>query len=358
MKRFLQGEDATVAAVRNFLLRQQAENNDERTTDSETPVLAGADLDTAYAWDVAGVLASDPSILQLRASALETAARFGPDEDEDKVAEDEPRAEPRKPRRKLWIGAGMALAASICAIAILQPGWNRLWPASSPATMPDASPVASALPDDMLEISTEHGQRRMAALEDGSTITLDSMTRIFVASGSEGRRVRLVSGRALFDVKHSSQPFIVESNGGETIDLGTRFVVENTDKDTRVSLIEGKVSVRAKPSATPVDLLPGETVSYARQGPISPIGSIRSDPADWTRGHLVFDDTRLADAVATLSRYSQRPIEVADSPHLQNRRVNGLFLIRESENFAPALANALDLRVEKTPEGTDKLVPH
>ncbi|WP_230280471.1 FecR family protein [Croceicoccus sp. Ery15] len=352
MKHFLRTGGPARSAVRKHILRERAGNDDERAGTAPLPELSGADLDVAYAWDVAGILESDPAIAQIRMAAMGAVA--GEDEGEAVECRAETRSRPAI-GKALWAATGVALAASLATILLVQPRiassvHDVATAFGAPAT---SRPTATA---DEVEIRTIHGQRRRATLADGSTVVLDATTRLFVSTAGEERRVRLVAGRAMFDVAHSAKPFIVESNGGETIDLGTRFVVEDTGTDTRVSLIEGRLAVRTRAHDVPVNLLPGESVSYTAQGPVSPIAAVRDDPADWTRGHLVFNETRLAEAVATLSRYSSRPITVDQSAELQNRRVSGIFLIRDREEFASALASALDLRVEKSPDGSDRLI--
>ncbi|GAM07615.1 hypothetical protein MBENS4_4611 [Novosphingobium sp. MBES04] len=177
-----------------------------------------------------------------------------------------------------------------------------------------------------------------------------------IAISPDERRVRLLEGRAYFDVVHSQRPFIVETRGGETRDLGTRFVVEDAGGQTHVSLIEGEISVQAQARSAPVSLLPGETVGYDRNGTLSRITPSRGDPGDWTQGRLVFRDTRLAEVAEALSRYAPRPIVPAQAPEIQNRRVTGTFLIRDKSNFASALCEALDLRLVESPDGVDLLV--
>jgi hypothetical protein len=66
--------DATDAAARRFLLRRSVENDDEPSSAAAGAKAVGDDdpsaMHVAYAWDLAGALAEDPAIIELRAAAL------------------------------------------------------------------------------------------------------------------------------------------------------------------------------------------------------------------------------------------------------------------------------------------------
>ncbi len=53
----------------------------------------------------------------------------------------------------------------------------------------------------------------------------------------------------------------------------------------------------------------------------------------WKGGGLMFNDTRLSDAVAEINRYTQRPIAIADST-VGNYRISGVFKSNDPEHFS------------------------
>src|SRR5690606_1132157 len=94
--------------------------------------------------------------------------------------------------------------------------------------------------------STAIGEHRSLALADGSTVDLNSRTRIRVRYDERERRIELVEGQALFGVaKDAARPFVVESNGTRIRAVGTQFDVYKRRSGTRVTVIEGTVAVGA-----------------------------------------------------------------------------------------------------------------
>jgi transmembrane sensor len=52
----------------------------------------------------------------------------------------------------------------------------------------------------------------------------------------------------------------------------------------------------------------------------------------WRRGQVIFENTRLADAIAELNRYSDAQIELAE-PDLGNLRLSGAFATGQPSSF-------------------------
>lgn len=328
--------DATGAAVRNFLLRRSA-GNDDAPAPGGSVRPARADMDVAFAWDVAGSMADDPEILRLRAEAL--AAPVDPVGDN-----------PRPPRflRRSALAATGAMAAAICAYFA--------WPALSPRIMANGPPqIATVAPTDAIPIVSAGGTRRMVTLPDGTQVVLDARSDMRVAFNDGERRIFLMKGRAYFDVHHEARPFIVNSGGGETIDLGTRFVIDTDAGRTMVSLVEGKVMVRPEAASDPVPLKPGQSIRYAGKRQTAVLAQIDGDPLDWTTGRLMFDETPLDDAARILSRYAAAPIIVDPAVATRDRRVTGVFMTRDNAGFAATLAEALDLHVQTASDGSQRL---
>jgi transmembrane sensor len=187
-------------------------------------------------------------------------------------------------------------------------------------------------------------------LSDGSSIVLDTQSRIDVSYSPQQRTVRLVSGQAWFQVAHDAAwPFVVDAGDRRIIALGTAFDVRLDDRDdtVRVTLAEGKVAVEAIQSplirlihsAPPASVLsPGDllVVSGAK-----PAQSRRADVAkvgSWRQGQIMFDDDTLASAIAEMNRYSTQHIVLADSS-LAALRVSGVFNAGHSRNFIEAVTS-------------------
>ena len=97
------------------------------------------------------------------------------------------------------------------------------------------------------EIVTKRGSKSSIKLPDGTTVRLNTDSRLTYISFTAGktREVTLV-GEAYFDVAHdSSRPFIIHTGKVNIKVLGTSFNVRNypQDKELETSLIKGKIEV-------------------------------------------------------------------------------------------------------------------
>jgi ferric-dicitrate binding protein FerR (iron transport regulator) len=101
----------------------------------------------------------------------------------------------------------------------------------------------------MLELSapiyaTALGEQRSIQFEDGSTVELNSRSKIRVTYSKQERNVELIKGQALFHVAHDvSRPFIVAVGATRVRAVGTQFDVYRKSNGTVVTVVEGRVAV-------------------------------------------------------------------------------------------------------------------
>ena len=269
---------------------------------------------------------------------------------------------PNKPGRPLL--AKLALAASITLAALALP-------------VLDESVDASPRP-----YSTAIGQRQTINLEDGSSITLNTRSRVSVLFGPRQREVRLLAGEVFFHVLHDAdRPFRVFSNGVLLEDLGTDFNVYNyqTSPDqsgaarppgVRVSVLSGTVRLYCNcvASQTAVSLdsggaahpsAPSPFVSAllvaGQQGEISHVDGmdrlqiqqvsqddLRNSTA-WRDGEIILNRMTLAQAVAEFNRYNLQQMTVA--PEIAQLVVGGRFDNSDYRSLVAALSYQYPIQV-------------
>ncbi|UYY59181.1 FecR family protein [Sphingomonas sp. S2-65] len=202
------------------------------------------------------------------------------------------------------------------------------------------------------DYGTRRGEQKVATLEDGSRIALNTDTEVEVRYARDERRVTLERGEAMFDVApNHARPFLVTAGDKQIRALGTSFIVRRTGSGVVVTLLEGKVSVTDRravnKSVNPTILAPGERLTANADAP-STIDQPAIDAVTaWRRGQAVFSDTPLSAAVAELNRYGGPHIAVED-PHLASLRVSGVFATSDTTEFAAAIAALHGLRIQKT----------
>lgn len=202
--------------------------------------------------------------------------------------------------------------------------------------------------------ATSIGEQRTVQLADGSTVRLDTGSRIRVRFTGDRRTVELEAGQALFTVAHdTARPFTVEAGEARVTAVGTVFDVRRAGDGVEVTLVSGAV-----------DVMPGEGARTSRMGAGQQArvgyGGLRLAAVDtaietsWAEGRVVFRDTPLQEAVAEVNRYLTDPI-VLDSPDMAGERVNGVFKTGDRDAFVSAATEALGLKASPGADGAVRL---
>jgi transmembrane sensor len=196
---------------------------------------------------------------------------------------------------------------------------------------------------------TDTGELRLVALDDGSRVQLNTQTRIKVHFHDNSRQLVLQNGEALFRVAHdASRPFTVVAGAVTVTATGTQFDVSRNDDRIAVTLMQGQVIVRAA-DGTATTLLPGQQWRWPLEG--AAVRNVNTaNVVAWMQGRIVFDDTALADAIATVNRYGGKPV-MLDTPGMAQERISGTFEAGDSQSFATAVTAFLPLQLRKDGEG-------
>lgn len=155
-------------------------------------------------------------------------------------------------------------------------------------------------------LSTPRGKTFEVVLEDGSKIWLNADSRLEYPSRFVGdKRVVKLYGEAYFQIsKDEKRPFIVDTDGLQTIVLGTEFNVRNYKKEnSHVTLIEGSVKVNNTDNEHSVVLSPGENVRILEDGSLG----VKEVDVDtyiyWRDGYFYFDNMTFADIMQDIGRW-------------------------------------------------------
>ncbi len=210
-------------------------------------------------------------------------------------------------------------------------------------------------------VETARGEQRTLMLEDGTTVYLNTATRLAVRMTAHRRTVRLKAGEALFEVTHDpSRPFLVEGALGTVRVVGTRFdVALDGDRGRmQVVVVEGEVAVTpaaaAAVKAAPLSLTPGEMATIDAAG----VRERRvGDPErliSWREGYLVFDGSPLSEVVESINRYLPRPVRIADAG-IADLKVTAVVRLEDREAIVQALTAALPVKALRLENGTTLL---
>jgi transmembrane sensor len=217
------------------------------------------------------------------------------------------------------------------------------------------------------EYTARRGERATIQLADGSRVILAPESRLRV-SAAFGRRERAVElqGEAEFDVVHdTTRAFTVRAGRARVVDVGTRFDLRAYPDDSivRVAVAEGAVSIgsafSASRSSAGSRASAGSRVGavMVRHGEVAHLaanGRAEAEPMDaeapyfaWTQGKLEFDRAPLRDVLATITRWFDVDVRVADDA-MGRRLVTAEFSTRSPQEMIRALAHAVDASVAGT----------
>ncbi len=285
-------------------------------------------------------LAADP----LHADALGRAERgwavFDAAEDDEILAAMRAHAL-ASPARRTWLGWPQ-LAAAAAAIVLLV--------ATSLLMLPSmfsngGAPAVQQLVWTRYEAPA--AQVRVVTLSDSSVMTLGAGSVAETRLATDARAIRLVRGKALFEVSHDpARPFGVTAGDRRVVALGTRFEVDLGADALKVTLLRGKVAVEPLGGSGRTEMLaPGQQFTE-RSGAVAvnevPIVEV---PA-WSRDLIDLEDVRLGDALAQINRGSAVRVIVED-PQVANLRVSGQFRAGDAARFAATVAELHGLRVTR-----------
>lgn len=197
--------------------------------------------------------------------------------------------------------------------------------------------------------STEVGGRTLLTFADHTQIELNTDTAVRFRITGEERTVWLEKGEAWFRVSHNAaNPFTVIVGNHRITDLGTEFLVRDDPGRLEVALVKGRAqlsTVGERPQFA--TLTPGDdavatvaSISFAKR-----TSQQLADELAWKRGVLVFRQTKLADAIGEINRYSQIKLVIND-PVVAKMTIGGEFNTDSLDGFLQAMQTVLKLRVE------------
>jgi transmembrane sensor len=201
---------------------------------------------------------------------------------------------------------------------------------------------------------TAVGEQATRNLPDGSTVVLNTRTRLHLNWSESSRDIHLDSGEALFDVaRDPSRPFRVWTGGSVIRAVGTRFNVYRAGDGVTVTVLEGSVAIGESATVAGIQLAAGE---QARIGVEKQIRTARlaqpSRAVAWQSRRLIFEGEPLSQVIAELNRYNEKPLELAE-PSLASKRIHGVFDARDRESLIKFLQAFEDVKVE---DGHDGLI--
>ncbi|BBE16183.1 anti-sigma factor [Aquipluma nitroreducens] len=213
------------------------------------------------------------------------------------------------------------------------------------------SNLSSLSNSEITEIIVPKGQRSTVVLSDGSTVQLNSDSRLrFPSFFKTGKRKVTLIGEGFFNVAHDkAHPFVVEATGLQIEVLGTSFNVSNypNDKIITTYLQSGKVKIIDN-SKNNVFLNPSEAYSYSTITHKSVIEKIDDQHfSDWTKGLLTIKGENIGELAKKLERRFDIQIVFGDED-VKQHLYTGSIKDQDLKTVLDALEFASAIKYERT----------
>ena len=213
---------------------------------------------------------------------------------------------------------------------------------------------------------TAIGEQSSYRLEDGSTISMNTNSRIKVSFSDKRRTVRLLQGEANFQVvKDHERPFVVYVGTGMVWAVGTAFNVKLSSGAVDVIVTEGRVKVFADANEQETEAVlevreglddrdkviildAGKSVRYSQI--IDVVDPVSKEEMErklaWHHGALIFKGETLEEAVEEISRYTEQRFLIIDDS-IRYTRVGGHFKTNDIETLLATLSKGFNIKSEQ-----------
>lgn len=198
--------------------------------------------------------------------------------------------------------------------------------------------------------ATAKGEMRRIPLADGSTLTLNTDSRVEVYEENHRPLVKVRRGEVFVEAAANAEPLQVEVDGRRLDARAAAFVVRKLDgRPAQVVVQGGRVGLQAT-QTNPVTLLANMRASLrAAHGKVD-VAVLSADQMHrelaWREGKLAFYGETLADAATEFARYNDIEIVFADT-RLANAPITGLFAANNPAGFSHAVAEVFGARVQQ-----------
>lgn len=197
---------------------------------------------------------------------------------------------------------------------------------------------------------TRTGEIRRVPLADGSTVAINTETKLSVRLKEKERVVRLDHGEAFFQVaKDRARPFTVEAGRLRVRALGTAFSVREWGNGADILVSEGVVEAWTSGAEGNLIRIPAGKKAFIANN--AGVFQRNDDPTQieralaWRAGQIDLDGDPLVKAIAEFNRYNSRKIVLLDQS-IANEPLYGIFRTDGPHSFAQAIHDGFGIAVD------------
>ncbi|MBB6521350.1 FecR domain-containing protein [Pseudoteredinibacter isoporae] len=241
--------------------------------------------------------------------------------------------------------------------------WQYLGAAAASVLMAAAVIFWQANPGNVYQnsYSTARGEFAEIELPDGSSIELNTNSTLDVYFDDDSRLISLHKGEAYFDINSdSARPLSVDLGDAKVNVVGTEFNIRKKSESSHIIVTEGRVRVSEKTGHEQIAgnkalVSEGQQINvFKRTGLGLVMPKQDSQTINWRKKTLVFQETKLQQALEELNRYLIEPVDTSDES-LRYSLVSGTFSLEEPDTTLAAIIQTFAIQQELTDDGKTRL---
>ena len=246
----------------------------------------------------------------------------------------------RQRMSRRWFAAAAAILVMVAAALLV--------------TNPPGNVITESAP---VTYETAIGESRIVSLPDGSTMNMNTASRVIVDYTADARRIILDFGEIYLDVaKDADRPMSVVAGDRVVTALGTKFSVKRVGSDLQIAVEEGTVAVTRQGSLPPVAAgTIGDDDILLQAGAIAeiiddnePVATASAAAVEraqgWRHGIVRFDSEPLVEVIGEFNRYSEAKVLIEDSS-IMDLQISGALRLDNIELFLSSLEAIHPVRV-------------
>jgi transmembrane sensor len=195
--------------------------------------------------------------------------------------------------------------------------------------------------------STQYAENAQYTLADGSSVHLNSNTTLVTKFRLHSREITLDKGEASFTVKHELRPFTVAVNQSKVLDIGTVFNISKWEQSFVTTVLEGEVELQTAEQKH--RLTAGQSINVTNQQTGTPYFADMDMVTAWHTGKILFNKTPLKEAIASIQRYRQAPIQL--DPRVENMLITGIYDVSKVEQLLDSMDTMFPVKVTRSHDG-------
>jgi len=197
------------------------------------------------------------------------------------------------------------------------------------------------------ETETAIGEISRYVLPDNSDLTIGADTFVEVDFSAGRRTLHLARGEVFLDVQRNPDvPFVIKMGAKEVVVTGTQLNV-NFDKSANafnVAVVEGHITVIHDETRQPQKMQAGDVMSFPASGPGMRRNLTPQQVVAWRTRQLYFDDAPLHEVLASVNRYTPKPVVVGNTD-VESLRLTGQFTAGDVDTVLLSLSKLYGIEV-------------